>query len=76
MRSKHTGQVGNSIREGVGGANGLEDSVGVWLVFPVRSLAGFDPREDVAGVFPTVLDISFGELTLAARISTDFTKTT
>ena len=76
MRSRHTGHVGSSIKDGVGGANGFEESVGAWLGDVVRSLDGFDPREDVVGDFPTVIDMTSEEPTLAAWISTDFTNTT
>jgi hypothetical protein len=60
----------------VGGANGLEESVGAGFGDVARSLDEFDPREDVVRVLPTIFRIPSEELTLAAWISTDFTKTT
>ena len=49
MRSKHTGQVGSSIREGVGGGAGLVERVVDLAVSPFAGVGEDGVREGVNG---------------------------
>ena len=79
MRSRQTGHVGSSIREGVGGASGFVDSDTADKV-PADGVVG--PREDFVVAVDGVKGLSFisGKLlsavVLDAWISIDFTNTT
>jgi hypothetical protein len=80
IRSRQTGQVGNSIREGVGGARGLAErgageSPGDGLTPAPRVLVGFATREDVEKASLETSD-NLEVVEFATWISTDFTKTT